>query len=88
VRELLFEEGLERGVIVKDLARTDIITVRPDEDLASVLRKFTVRNLNELPVVDPNDESRLLGMVSRRQVIALYNRRVAELQGGGARLAA
>ncbi len=88
VRELLFEEGLERGVIVKDLARTDIIKVRPDEDLASVLRKFTVRNLNELPVVDPNDESRLLGMVSRRQVIALYNRRVAELQGGGARLAA
>jgi CIC family chloride channel protein len=78
VRGLLFEPGAPRVASVKDLARTEIITVTPEEDLASVLRKFTVRNLNELPVVAAEDSRRLLGMVSHRQVIALYNQRLAE----------
>jgi CIC family chloride channel protein len=80
VRSLLFEQGLDQVVVVKDLARADIIKVTPSEDLASVLKKFTVRNLNELPVVDAGDQRKLLGMLGRRQVIALYNRRLAEIK--------
>lgn len=80
VRTILFEPGLERVVVMKDIARPDVIKVSPAEDLASVLRKFTIRNLDELPVVAQEDETRLLGMISRRQVIALYNQRLAELR--------
>jgi CIC family chloride channel protein len=35
-------------------------------------------NLDEIPVVDPQDPSKLLGMLRRKDAIAVYNRVLAE----------
>jgi len=76
VRRILTDEILANLVIASDIATEDIITVRPDDDLSSVLRKFSLKDLEELPVVDPVNPRKVIGMISRRDLINAYNQRV------------
>jgi CIC family chloride channel protein len=70
---------------MNDIARTDIITTTPAEDLNTVLQKFTDRNIDSLPVVAEADATQLLGMLDRRAVIAFYNAQVAQRKAALAR---
>lgn len=81
VRRLLTEEILPNLVIAKDIAIAikDVITVTPDEDLNNALRKFTLKNLEELPVVDPENSQKVIGMVSRRNLITAYNNAISKV---------
>jgi CIC family chloride channel protein len=45
-----------------------------------VLQKFTVKNIDSLPVVEEDDHGILIGMLSRREVIAFYNQRVQKMK--------
>jgi CIC family chloride channel protein len=65
---------------MKDIGTADIIVTRPSEDLNSVLKKFTVKNIDSLPVVAEADPSELLGMLNRREVIAYYNEKLQGLK--------
>jgi CIC family chloride channel protein len=57
----------------------EIITTFPGEDLNSALHKFTIKNLDSLPVVDDSNHDLLIGMLNRREVIAFYNSQVREM---------
>lgn len=78
VRAVLFSPEVEPLVVVKDIANAEIIATTPSEDLSTVLRKFTIKNIDSLPVVADEDPRRLIGMLSRRDVIECYNRKVQE----------
>jgi CIC family chloride channel protein len=80
-RKVLFAPDIEYLVVMKDIAVTDVVAATPSEDLNSVLQKFTVKNIDSLPVVDENDRTVLLGMITRRDVIAFYNRQLLRLRG-------
>ncbi len=79
VRAVLFAPEIERLVVMKDIGTSELITADLDEDLNSVLKKFTAKNIDSLPVVE-QDPRRLIGMLNRREVIAFYNQKVAELK--------
>ncbi|MFW5488778.1 MAG: chloride channel protein [Desulfovibrio sp.] len=79
-RSILFESAIVHLILLKDIAMTDIITVRPSEDLNSVMNKFTQRNIDSLPVVREDDPSVLMGMLGRREVIDFYNTRLKEVR--------
>jgi len=83
VREVLFNKEIDDLVLMKDIARTDVITTNPSEDLNSVLKKFTVRNIDSLPVVSEADSSTMLGMLNRREVIQFYNLQIDKIKSGG-----
>jgi CIC family chloride channel protein len=85
IRAVLFSPEIEDLVVVRDIAVSDIIVTTPTEDLNAVMQKFTTRNIDSLPVVDPEDPGRLIGMLDRRDVIAEYNRRVQELKARSGR---
>lgn len=74
VRHCLFDEDLGPLVVMRDIAREDIITTTPSEDVNTLLKKFTLRNIDQMPVVRADDPTHLLGMISRREVIDFYNR--------------
>jgi len=74
IRHCLFDDELGPLVVVKDIARRDVITTTPSEDINSLLKKFTVRNIDQIPVVNDQDPTRFLGMISRREAISFYNR--------------
>jgi CIC family chloride channel protein len=76
VRSVLFAPEIEHLVLMKDIGTPQIIFTTPSEDLNTVLQKFTVKNIDSLPVVEEDDHGILIGMLSRREVIAFYNQRV------------
>jgi CIC family chloride channel protein len=83
IRSVLFAPGIGRLVVMKDIGTAEIITTSPSEDLNAVLKKFTVKNIDSLPVVREDDSRELIGMLNRREVIAYYNRRVEEMKAMG-----
>lgn len=80
VRAVLFDLEIGNLVRMKDVATSDIIFTTPSEDLNEVLKKFTIRNLQRIPVVKDDDHAYLLGMLDRREVIQYYNQRVNEIK--------
>ncbi len=74
--------GAEWGplVIADDLAYRPVISVTPDDDLHTALRRFTELNIDEIPVVDPKDPSHLLGLLSRRQLSMAYSSLIESLR--------
>jgi CIC family chloride channel protein len=78
VRSHLFNEALWELANARDIMTTRIVSVTPQDDLNTALRRFTELNLDELPVVDANNPSRLIGMLRRRDVIDCYNKKLSE----------
>jgi chloride channel protein, CIC family len=72
LRSLFFEGQMADLLIAKDFATKDVISLVPDEDLSSALRKFTMKNLDELPVTKGEGSKKVLGMLSRRDIISKY----------------
>jgi len=82
IRSVLFDQEIGDLVRMKDVANTDIIFTTPSEDLNEVLKKVTIRNLQQIPVVKDEDHASLLGMLDRREVIQFYNQRIQEMKTG------
>lgn len=80
IRSVLFTPEIERLVVMKDIGTSDIIITTPEDDLNSVLKKFTTKNIDSLPVVSENDHGMLIGMLNRREVISFYNQKVDEMK--------
>jgi CIC family chloride channel protein len=83
VRAVLFSQEIEELVRMKDIGTTSIIVTTPAEDLNTVLQKFTIRNIDSLPVVKDDDHGVLIGMLRRREVIAFYNEQLGKMKMQG-----
>jgi CIC family chloride channel protein len=69
----------QRNAIPAELRVSDICTrvpivAFPDESVQSVLRRMAPRDLSLLPVVSREDESRLLGIIQRNDIVKAYDR--------------
>ena len=71
---VVFEQDLMDLVVIKELATTEVITVHPEEDLDTAMRKIGYRNIEQLPVVDRETHRKLYGIISRRDMVTAYNR--------------
>jgi CIC family chloride channel protein len=83
IRSVLFTRGIGQLVLMNDIATFDIILTTPSEDLNSVLQKFTIKNIDSLPVVKDDDHGILIGMLNRREVISFYNEQVQKMKNRG-----
>ena len=66
-------------VLADDLAHRPVLTVTPEDNLHTALRRMTELNIDELPVVDPKDPTHLLGLLSRRQLTLAYTSLIESL---------
>lgn len=57
-------------LVAWDLARTDLSTLSPDQNLDAVLRIFAGKNREELPVAQ---DGRLVGVLTRQHLLDAYN---------------
>ena len=80
LRAVLTGNGSGRLIVAADIASSPVLTVDPDDDLHTALRRFTQKNIDDIPVVDPDHKNHILGMLSRRDVISAYHDKVTELQ--------
>ncbi|MBB5021600.1 chloride channel protein [Desulfurispira natronophila] len=82
IRKVIFEEGLDDLIVARDIATTDLITVKVDDTLQEALEKFTIRDYDHLPVVE--SDGTLHGLISRQKILQAYNNEIQRiaLQGG------
>ena len=70
----VFEESLRDVVIVKDISTKEVNTVFPDDNLEVALQKLGTKDVAHLPVVDRENPRRVVGMVSRRDIVNEHNK--------------
>ena len=78
------EKELWDLVVVAELATTEVQTVTPGDTLDIALRKISSRDYATLPVVAAQGSRRLVGMISHRDIISVYTRKLRKsgLPGG------
>lgn len=75
IRPLITEfESLKNALIASDIARTKINKIRSDKDLDYALKILTKQDVDELPVVSPDNELKVIGTISRNDILSAYNR--------------
>ncbi len=72
-RRLPGKEGKSGETRVAAVATEQPITVFPDEQVWHAIRKMAARDLARLPVVDRNDEKKLVGVISRNDIMHAYD---------------
>jgi CIC family chloride channel protein len=80
VRGVLFSQEIEELVVMKDIGTSNIIFTTPSQDLNSVMQKFTIKNIDSIPVVEDEDHAVLIGMLGRREVIDFYNQQLQAIR--------
>jgi len=78
IRGVFMEPDLGRLIIAHDMARPDVVKIIDTETLNLALRKFVDADCGELPVVSLGDENKIIGMLSRRDLIVAYNQKMQE----------
>jgi CIC family chloride channel protein len=80
VRAHLFNDAVWELANARDVMTTRVVSVTNRDDLHTALKRFTELNLDELPVVNPENKRDLLGMLRRKEVIACYNQKLHDFQ--------
>jgi len=77
--------GSEWGplVLADDLATRPVLSVTPEDTLHTALRRMTQLNIDEIPVVQPEDSSHLLGLLSRTELTQAYTALIQSLRSPG-----
>ena len=83
IRQVMFEEGLRRLVVAKDVATPNVVRVFADDSLQEALDKMVLLNVDELPVVQAEAPDKIVSMISKREIIG-----VLPCSGGSSELAA
>jgi len=73
-QHVLFDENLKDLVVAKDLATRNVVTVSLDHDLYHALEKITSKDFSTLPVVSPENPRKLVGVLSRRDIMGAYSK--------------
>jgi chloride channel protein, CIC family len=77
LRALLLDRDHGQAIVAADLCDPHVPTLKPDAGLGEAFRLMEGEGLEDIPVVDPADPRRLVGMLSRGDLIGAYNRTVA-----------
>jgi chloride channel protein, CIC family len=77
--------GSEWGplVLADDLAYRPVLSVTPEDNLHTALRRMTEINTDEIPVVESDDPTHLLGLLSRRDLTLAYTSLIESLRSNG-----
>ena len=80
VRSYLYDDTIWKIANARDVMTSNVVTVTPDHDLNTALNYLTLLNVDELPVVDSANRSKIIGLLGRKETIAAYHRRQLELK--------
>ena len=73
IRDILFDPATFQVLIAVDLVRADYLSVQPNQTIKEVLLIFRQhKDISYLPVVDADDEKKLIGILSQNDVLATF----------------
>jgi CIC family chloride channel protein len=76
IRDAAQEEGMEETSLARDLATSDVVTLKPNHNLNEALAKFSELDVEQIPVVKVGDSKKVIGLLRRSDVQAVYNREI------------
>jgi len=77
VRALLHDpDGARAGLVAADLMRSEVITVREDQDLKSAFHIFSRHNFSFLPVMAAHDPGHVAGYLKNSDLLTAYDQYV------------
>ncbi len=80
IRPLITEyESLQKSIVAGDIADTRLFKVFKYNDLDSVVKLFTKADTEELPVVDDEDETKIIGVIAKQDVLDIYSKESIKL---------
>lgn len=80
LKAVLSDHASDSLVIASDIASSPVVTVTPNDDLHTALRRVSMKNIEEIPIVAPNEPTRVIGMLRRKDLISAYNGEISRLQ--------
>jgi len=75
-RDIAFDQNLKDLVVAKELATPRVVTVSLDDNLWDAFQKISRDDFSILPVVSTDTPSRLVGVLTRRDIIGVYQKTV------------
>ncbi len=75
LRRTVGETGMDKLLIANDF-QAPAMTITPADTLYDAISRMTASGFDELVVVAPDDERRLEGILSRREVVSAYHSRM------------
>ncbi len=79
LRGVLLDDDVGGLIVAADLVDRHVPTVTPESTLGDAFRRIETARVEELPVVERANPRRVLGMLSRGDLIAAYNRAMGSL---------
>jgi len=80
VRQFLYDSEIGELAIAQDLAVTNVEPLTLGTDLSSAMSLFAKSRFEELPIVDPEKPTTVIGMLRRQDIIAAYSARLLEMR--------
>jgi CIC family chloride channel protein len=83
IRPVLQEDTLKRLVIARDIATSDVFTVRASDNVQLALERMGRRGISQLPVVAKDSAIKVIGTVNKKDVLAAYEKTIVrrEIEG-------
>lgn len=75
VRRYLYDDTLWKIVNASDVMMGSVETLQLEDDLNVAMGQFTALNIDELPVISPENPNQIIGVLRRKEAIAAYNKR-------------
>jgi len=72
-------ENVKEFLVATDIADPNVFFVTPNNDLDYVLRLFSRMHADSIPVVTDDSDKRLLGSITRQEILEIYNKETLKL---------
>jgi CIC family chloride channel protein len=82
IRRVMLEKELHNLIVAKDISVGNVLTITPEDNLKTALKKMTEAEIRELPVVSSEDSKRVISMLSRKDIIRTYHNEIERIKGG------
>ena len=76
IREMMFEEQLGDLLVAGELSTHKVQVLTPEQNLNEAMEIFSQLDVDQLPVVRNDDKAKVIGMLTRGDVMAAYNREI------------
>ena len=76
--DVAFDENLKHLIVAKELATPNVVTVSENDNLYNAFEKLSSKDFSILPVVDAREPSKLVGILTRRDIIGAYDKAVVK----------
>jgi len=63
---------------VSEICNKNVVVAYPDETLNTVLKRLAAKDIGRLPVVLKTDRTKLLGIITRSDIVKLYDKKILD----------